>query len=565
MSILIRGNTVQAFNRTQEYSQYIKGLEVIGAHYTKGTNSNLIKMAIYDAKDEEKSPQVEDFFKSKEIIDDEQSVNEEFPGETSKRNHDEDNQRIILTDSNNEDIENNPFYISGEKSLTVSFQDQFPGEKSSNDESEDDEIAKESGVMSSSPQSRNEDLLPSHTIPPHIIPPQKNIYEANISEEIDDDQSSGTTYNDPRDVSSSLISIMEEYCKKDSTSKFDPAHSYILDLTPTSKIIKEFTPEHWSELVADRPEVVNVEYHKELDSIFDYLFGQRKGKKPTIKNIQQACTQWKNLRNIEPPEYEEEFSYDKDDWEKILWWIEWAVGRFLSAFESERNPLIQHDCHEREWLGGYLVPIFQGALVLDGRFRVPWGEVTVQASLRRRNRNKNILEEKLDRGHLSDLLCFTDFYEVLCLLACGGPHKVDLTKLASDEFHLPRIMKDTLDDMREKFNNTKKIQPSLFTIGLQQYKSEIRVFLMERRDVYRFHLIKTFCLPLTFTNFNNLRISLSWAWNIRGLVNDLFDKLIDNEEIGPSIQQNTNDIATSDTPNKSKKKKNLMKDQTHQK
>ncbi|RIA89539.1 hypothetical protein C1645_738560 [Glomus cerebriforme] len=234
------------------------------------------------------------------------------------------------------------------------------GEKS-NDEFEDDE----SGVMSPFPQL--EDLL---------SPPQKHIDEANISitsEEIDGDRN---IYNDPRDVSPPLISIMREYCKKDSTSKFD-----------------------------------------------------------------------------------------------------------LSAFESERNPLIQHDCHEREWLGGYLVPIFQGALVLDGRFQVPWGEVTVQSSLRRRNRNKKILEEKLDRGHLADLLCHTDFYEVLCLLACGGPHKVDLTKLASDEFQLPRIMKDSLDDMREKFNNTKKKQPYLFTIGIQ------------------------------------------------GLVNDLFDKLVDNEEI----------------------------------
>ncbi|RIA79984.1 hypothetical protein C1645_839506 [Glomus cerebriforme] len=125
----------------------------------------------------------------------------------------------IHKDSKNEDIENNPFYVLGEKLSIVSFQDQFSpflDEKSSNDKSEDDEIVKESG----------------------------NIDEANISEEIDGDQSSDTTYNDPRDVSSSLISIMEEYCKKDSTSKFDPAHSYILDLISTSKIIKEFTLEH---------------------------------------------------------------------------------------------------------------------------------------------------------------------------------------------------------------------------------------------------------------------------------------------------------------------------------
>ncbi|CAI2200212.1 5157_t:CDS:2, partial [Funneliformis geosporum] len=151
-----------------------------------------------------------------------------------------------------------------------------------------DDIGKSDHVLG---KRRNDDEEGSYqegyTTPPNIdedntsdIPDMPD-----ISEEIDGgDQSSGTIYNDPRDVSLSLISIMEEY-------------------------------------------FVNVEYHKELDSIFDYLFGQQKGRRSTIKNIHQARTQWKNLRNIEPPEYKEEFSYDKDDWEKILWWIEWAVGR----------------------------------------------------------------------------------------------------------------------------------------------------------------------------------------------------------------------------------------------
>ena len=76
---------------------------------------------------------------------------------------------------------------------------------------------KESGVISSFPQLRNEDLLPFHT-----ISLQKNIDKANISEKINDDQSSGITYNNPRDVSLFLIfSIMEEYCKKDSILKFE--------------------------------------------------------------------------------------------------------------------------------------------------------------------------------------------------------------------------------------------------------------------------------------------------------------------------------------------------------
>ncbi|CAB4433290.1 unnamed protein product [Rhizophagus irregularis] len=80
--------------------------------------------------------------------------------------------------------------------------------------------------------------------------------------------------------------------------------------------------------------------------------------------------------------------------------------------------------------------------------QVSWGEVTVQSFLQRHNCNKKILEEKLDHRHLADLLCHTDFYEVLCLLACGSLHKVDLTKFR-----------------------------------IQQYKSEIRVYLMKRHDL----------------------------------------------------------------------------------
>ncbi|CAB4415640.1 unnamed protein product [Rhizophagus irregularis] len=100
------------------------------------------------------------------------------------------------------------------------------------------------------------------------------------------------------------------------------------------------------------------------------------------------------------------------------------------------------------------------------------GEVTVQSFLQRHNCNKKILEEKLDHRHLADLLCHTDFYEVLCLLACGSLHKVDLTKFR-----------------------------------IQQYKSEILGFEI---------------------------------FGLQELVNDLFDKLVNNEEIGSTIQQPLN-------------------------
>ncbi|CAI2176453.1 7683_t:CDS:10 [Funneliformis geosporum] len=141
-----------------------------------------------------------------------------------------------------------------------------------------------------------------------------------------------------------------------------------------------------------------------------------------------------------------------EDWKKILYWVERAVGTFLDAFESEYNPIQQNDCGEREWFGEYVIPIFSG------------GEVTVVASCRRRNENKNILEEYLERGHLADLLCKIDQQEVVCGLACGGPHKYDLTKWASDEYQLPRMLKDTLDDILEKFRGASRDSSNLYTI-----------------------------------------------------------------------------------------------------
>ncbi|CAG8683581.1 4218_t:CDS:2, partial [Racocetra fulgida] len=96
------------------------------------------------------------------------------------------------------------------------------------------------------------------------------------------------------------------------------------------------------------------------------------------------------------------------------------------------------------------------------------GEVTVQVSLQRRNLEKKILEEKVDCGHIADLLCYTDSYEKLCLLACDGPHKNDITKMASDQFHLSRLLKDCLDDMTVKyFNRVNNDETCLYTIGIQ--------------------------------------------------------------------------------------------------
>ena len=51
------------------------------------------------------------------------------------------------------------------------------------------------------------------------------------------------------------------------------AHSYILDLTSESQIEKEFEPKLWAELIADRAATIKSEYHKEIESICDHLFG----------------------------------------------------------------------------------------------------------------------------------------------------------------------------------------------------------------------------------------------------------------------------------------------------
>ncbi|CAI2193851.1 12146_t:CDS:2, partial [Funneliformis geosporum] len=78
---------------------------------------------------------------------------------------------------------------------------------------------------------KNDIRKSNHVLKKEEMTIKKNIDENNTSdipdildtsEEIDDSdyQSSNTIYNDSRDISLSLISIIEEYYKKDSISKF---------------------------------------------------------------------------------------------------------------------------------------------------------------------------------------------------------------------------------------------------------------------------------------------------------------------------------------------------------
>ncbi|CAB5389261.1 unnamed protein product [Rhizophagus irregularis] len=100
------------------------------------------------------------------------------------------------------------------------------------------------------------------------------------------------------------------------------------------------------------------------------------------------------------------------------------------------------------------------------------GEVTVQSFLRRHNCNKKILEEKLDHRHLADLLCHTDFYEVLYLLACSSLHKVDLTKLEFSNIIGFEIfdLQELVNDLFDKLVNNEEIDFYISnTIALKWY------------------------------------------------------------------------------------------------
>lgn len=75
--------------------------------------------------------------------------------------------------------------------------------------------------------------------------------------------------------------------------------------------------------------------------------------------------------------------------------------------------------------------------------------------------------EVVDRAHLADLLCLYESHEIVCLLACGGPYNSDVTKLASDGFHLQRMMKDMLDALYTKFPRAKMDGTYLCVLGIQ--------------------------------------------------------------------------------------------------
>jgi hypothetical protein len=56
---------------------------------------------------------------------------------------------------------------------------------------------------------------------------------------------------------------------------FSLAHSFIVDLSPSSKIKGEFSNEEWAELVKRRPEAVRKSYHHEIEPLISHLFGKK--------------------------------------------------------------------------------------------------------------------------------------------------------------------------------------------------------------------------------------------------------------------------------------------------
>ncbi|RUS33212.1 hypothetical protein BC938DRAFT_472603, partial [Jimgerdemannia flammicorona] len=274
----------------------------------------------------------------------------------------------------------------------------------------------------------------------------------------DDDSGNVVFMND----GASLVSVMQQYSARPNTSEYDPAHCFILDLSPSSKIERVMNPEYWGEILADRPQAVEVEYHQEIDTLCNHLFGS-KDKRPM--QLEKARELWEKLRSVRSPLYSDDLSYNKGDWKKIIWWMEAAVGKFLSEFEPGRQSLAIY--LERQWYNGYVLPLFADALKVDVSFKVEWGEIAVLSSLRRRNSEKDILREHAERARMADLLCSFNQYEIICGLACGGPSKYDISKYASDKFNLKRFLKDMLDDMIERYRGCGKDSSNLYVIGIQ--------------------------------------------------------------------------------------------------
>ncbi|CAH1767727.1 15764_t:CDS:2 [Entrophospora sp. SA101] len=343
-----------------------------------------------------------------------------------------------------------------------------------------------------------------------------------------------------------LLVIVNNYCNKPTTSQFDPARSYILDLTPESKIRKEFSSDDWSIVIEDN-KITMTDYSSEISTITDKLFGLDGAK--GLKNISVVRKMLEDVKNVPEPIHSS--SYEIKNWDKIIRWIRHIIEPFLDAFESRKSPL-SADCHEREWFGDYISPLITGAV----------GEISVLASQNCQNSKKDVLTMTVSCGHMVDMLCSYEDHEILCLLNSGGPYESDLTKHASDEFHLKRMMKDMLDALIIKFHEATMDDSDLYVLGVQLYLNRVSIYTMNKRKLYNFRLCRRFSMPLTFTSYHGLKTAIKCAWNLRGLINNLTDKLDDliNLDIGSPPTRNSQNIMKTPSSPPRKKKIKTFKD-----
>ncbi|CAJ0828023.1 8404_t:CDS:2 [Entrophospora sp. SA101] len=198
----------------------------------------------------------------------------------------------------------------------------------------------------------------------------------------------------------------------------DLLENYILYLSNTlsislSNIKQEFNQQAWQDLVKDKLKFLkNVNYYIEIETILEHLFGSKNHK--NLINLEEAHERWITLRSLSAPTYNSNFSYEKDDWNQIIFWV-----------ESEANPILQTNCGEHEWSREYIYPIFK----------------------------VNVMEQQVKRGHQMDILCIAGTYEVFCGHVCGNASYTDLTKLSNDEFDLIQGLKDMLSYMINKFDS----------------------------------------------------------------------------------------------------------------
>ena len=94
-------------------------------------------------------------------------------------------------------------------------------------------------------------------------------------------------------------------------------------------------------------------------------------------------------------------------------------------------------------------------------------EISIQSSQNRRNLGKDVLIQTVERGHMADMACLHENYEVMPLLCCGGPHDINVTKHASDLFQLTRMLKDQLDDILSKVQQARMDNKGIYTLGVQ--------------------------------------------------------------------------------------------------